>query len=81
MNNSKRMVELLTKSADLITALRQRKTETLWQRLHKGTHKRIDRLSMSAGWLTKRVVNCCDSKKSLERFGKKQKSAFFALGE
>ena len=36
MNNSRRIVELLTKSADLMTALRQREKQTLWQRLHNG---------------------------------------------
>jgi hypothetical protein len=34
MNNSKRIVELLTKSADLMSALRRRDADTLWQRLH-----------------------------------------------
>jgi len=43
MNNSKRIVQLLTKSADLMTALRQRKQRTLWQRLHNGngTQKKL----------------------------------------
>jgi hypothetical protein len=39
MNNSRRIVELLTKSADLMTALRRRKQQTLWQRLHNGNAK------------------------------------------
>jgi hypothetical protein len=36
MNNSKRIVELLTKSPDLISAMKRRKQNTLWQQLHNG---------------------------------------------
>jgi hypothetical protein len=36
MNNSRRIVELLTESSDLISALRRRKAEALWEQLHGG---------------------------------------------
>jgi hypothetical protein len=42
MNNSRRIVELLTESADLISTLRRRKADVLWEQLHSGnrTHKK-----------------------------------------
>ena len=49
LNNSRRIVELLTKSPDLISALRRRKVNTLWQPLHNGnvTKEKSRRSSMA----------------------------------
>jgi hypothetical protein len=55
MNNSKRIVELLTKSPDLLSRMQRRKQHTLWQRVHNGngTAKKSGKSSMTIGLLDK----------------------------
>jgi hypothetical protein len=57
MNNSRKIVELLTKSPDLHSTLQRRKADMLWQQLHdgNGTPKKIYSLNSFTGGMDKKA--------------------------